>query len=269
MIIKDLSNTSFEEVTACFLKAFEDYFVKLPQDIEYWRSRFLVARVDWKLSFGMFDKDQLVGYIINGIDHHNGKLTAYNTGTGVLPNYRGKAIVDQLYAHALPLLKTRGIEKCLLEVICENERAIKVYERIGFNIIRHLRSFNGDLSKTPSNNKLQKCHFSEVLNSGLYKADHYTWDNSAEAVKISKNASTYCLGDPASPKAYLVIDPSGNIIQLESVNKDYFQILKAAGNIFQEVKIKNVDARREDLLEALQKLHFRNTVNQYEMEMFL
>jgi ribosomal protein S18 acetylase RimI-like enzyme len=267
--IKDLSSTPFEEVIACFLKAFEGYFVKLPEDIEYWRSRFIIARVDWSLSYGMFDGEKLVGYIINGIDQHNGQPTAYNTGTGVLSEYRGKAIVDQLYDHALPLLKAQKIEKCLLEVICENERAIKVYERIGFKITRHLRTFSGNLPETTSGKRFQKCHFSQVLYSGLYKAEHYAWDNSAEAIKMSDNIQTYCLMDGDTPEAYFSIDPAGNIVQLESKSRDYKHLLNAAGSVAREVKLKNVDAQRNELLKELQKLHFSNPVNQYEMEMSL
>lgn len=269
MKIKALSSTPFEEIISCFLTAFEGYFVKLPEDIEHWRSRFIIARVKWNFSFGMFDGDQLVGYILTGIDQHNGKLTAYNAGTGVIKEYRGKSIVDQLYTHALPLMKARGVEKCLLEVICENERAIKVYQRIGFKITRHLRTFSGNLPENASNNKLQKCHFSEVLYSGLYKAEHYAWDNSAEAVKRSKNVKTYCFGEHNSPEAYLLSDTAGNILQLESVKKDYQQLLSAAGSIFNEVKLKNVGTERTELIKALEKMHFTNPVSQYEMEKFL
>src|SRR5690606_28619003 len=116
----------------------------------------------------------------------------YNTGTGILPDYRGLAIIDKLYAHAIPEFKEKGVEKCLLEVICENERAIRIYKRIGFRITRELNSFRGKLPESASGKGLQKCHFSEVLDSGLYKAEHYSWDNSAEAVNISKNLQTYC-----------------------------------------------------------------------------
>lgn len=270
MKIKTLGSIPFEEVMDCFLKAFDGYFVKLPVDLEYWRSRFVIARVDWNLSFGMFDNDQLVGYIINGLDNHNGKFTAYNTGTGVLPEYRGKAIVDQIYAHAIPLLKKNGVEKCLLEVICENERAISVYKRIGFHITRKLRTFSGNLPENPSEVMLQKCHFSEVLETDLLNPGHYAWDSAAEAVKLSgEKLQTYILGTKYAPEAYLVTGVDGNIVQLESKTGDYIKLLSAAGRIFKEVKFKNLDADREELIKVLENLHFSNSVNQYEMEMFL
>lgn len=267
MEIKDLSTTPFEKVIACFLSAFEGYFVKLPEDPDYWRERFATARVNWELSFGMFDKDQLVGYIINGIDDHNRKPTAYNTGTGVLPGYRGKAIVDKLYRHAIPLLKEQGVEKCLLEVICENERAIKVYERTGFKITRKVQSFSGHIPGEFSKNGFQKCHFQEVINSGLYKSEHYSWDNTAEAVaQMGNRVQTWCPGAQKPPEDYLVMDPEGNVIQLESKTRSYTQLLQAAGAVSKDLKLKNVDSERTGLIEALEKMHFSNTVNQYEME---
>lgn len=269
MKIKALANLPVEEVITCFLTAFESYFVKLPADVEYWKNRFTIARVDWSLSYGMFEEEKLVGFIINGIDNHNGRLSAYNTGTGILPEYRGKAIVDQLYRHAIPLLKEHGVEKCLLEVICENERAIKVYERIGFSIKRKLISFSGTLHKNSSAEELQKSDFSAVLDLDLYKPEHYSWDNSAEAVKMQKGVSTFYPGRQNPPESYLSIDAAGNIIQVESEYGDYEKLLKAAGNVVQEVKLKNVDSGRSGLIEALQKLHFSKTVGQFEMEKFL
>jgi len=268
MKIKNLAGVPFENVLSCFLSAFEGYFIKLPEDPNYWWERFTIARVNWELSFGMFDEDELVGYIINCVDQHRESLTAYNTGTGVLANYRGRAIVDQLYEHAIPVLKVHGVEKCLLEVICENERALKVYNRIGFEITRQLRSFTGSLPETSSEITLQKCHFSQVIQSGLYEEALYSWDNTAKAVELMQNrVQTWCLGDPDSPEAYLVIDNAGNIIQLFSKSDKYPELLTAAGPLAKEVMLKNVSAGRESLINTLQKWHLSNPVNQYEMEM--
>jgi ribosomal protein S18 acetylase RimI-like enzyme len=107
--------------------AFDGYFVKMPDSLDYWATRFKQARVNYHYSFGVFDASRLVAFIIQGMDIHDGQLTAFNTGTGVLPAYRGQKLVDRLYDHAIPRLKERGIQKCQLEVIQENERAIRVY----------------------------------------------------------------------------------------------------------------------------------------------
>ncbi len=270
MKIKNLASTPFDEVISCFLSAFEGYFVKLPEDKNYWKKRFIYARVDWELSYGMFDGERLVGFIINAVDNHLGKLTAYNTGTGVLVEYRGKGIVDSLYEHALPLLKQRGIEKCLLEVICENEKAKTVYERIGFQITRTLHSLTGSIPEVIPENTLQKCHFSKVLGSGLYEAKYYSWDNTAEAVVMMEDeVQTWCLGNELSPEAYLVIDETGSILQLESKSDNYELLLGSTAFVMKDVKLKNVDSDRIELINTLQKWHFSNPINQYEMVLFI
>ena len=102
MQIKSLQHISLEQIVECLLIAFEGYFVHMPTELSYWDNRFRAARVDYGLSFGVFDDDRLVAFIIQGIDIHNGEMTAFNTGTGVVPEYRGLQLVDKIYAHAIP-----------------------------------------------------------------------------------------------------------------------------------------------------------------------
>ena len=145
MQIKNLATTPLPQIVECFNLAFANYFVKMPTDVAYYEGRWRSARVDYEASIGVFDKDKLVALMIIGIDYHNGKLTAFNTGTGVIPDYKGQALVDKMYEFARPIFQKKGIQKCMLEVIQGNARAIRVYERIGFKIVRSLRCFRGGI----------------------------------------------------------------------------------------------------------------------------
>ena len=49
----------------------------------------------------------MVGFILHALDKRNNKLTAFNTGTGVISEYRGKRIVNSIYTHALKCLKEK------------------------------------------------------------------------------------------------------------------------------------------------------------------
>ena len=124
MIVKKLEGIEFDRIADCFLKSFANYYVKVPTDKNYYKNRWEMAKVDYALSYGMFDGEKLIGFIINAIDNRNGKRIAFNTGTGVLPEYRGRGIVKSIYDFAIPDLKNSGITKCLLEVIIENIKAI-------------------------------------------------------------------------------------------------------------------------------------------------
>ena len=78
---------------------------------------------------------------MTGLGEWNGKPTAYNAGTGVVPEHRGRKLTQRLYAFMLPKLRESGIEQCLLEVIQQNEAALKTYQKIGFRITRSFDCF--------------------------------------------------------------------------------------------------------------------------------
>ncbi|KAA1181018.1 GNAT family N-acetyltransferase [Paenibacillus sp. B2(2019)] len=60
----------------------------------------------------------------------------YECYKGAIPLYRGRRLVTQIYRHAFPILKEHHVQKCLLEVNQTNEKAIKVYSALGFQINR-------------------------------------------------------------------------------------------------------------------------------------
>lgn len=55
-----------------------------------------------------------------------------SVGMGVLPAYRGQGIGRQLLSACLAKAKASGITRVELEARADNERAIKLYERMGF-----------------------------------------------------------------------------------------------------------------------------------------
>lgn len=55
MIVKPLDTISFETLMICFLEAFENYYVQMPTDHEYYKKRWKAAKVRLDLSYGMFD----------------------------------------------------------------------------------------------------------------------------------------------------------------------------------------------------------------------
>ncbi|WP_205504054.1 GNAT family N-acetyltransferase [Rufibacter psychrotolerans] len=87
------------------------------------------------------DHHAAVGFILNALGDWQGRKTAYNGGTGVVPEARGQALAERMYQFCLPVLQQEGVEQCLLEVIKENTRAFLVYQRLGFEVVRHFRCF--------------------------------------------------------------------------------------------------------------------------------
>lgn len=55
-----------------------------------------------------------------------------SVGMGLLPAYRGRGIGHQLLSACLAKARSNGITRVELEVRADNDRAIKLYERMGF-----------------------------------------------------------------------------------------------------------------------------------------
>lgn len=273
MEIKNLKDTPFADVIAALSESFSDYLVPLPSEVAYWENRFKAARVDFELSFGMFDKEKLVGFIINGIDHIAGVKTAFNTGTGVTKSARGQGVTDKLYQYALPIFKDQGIQRCSLEVIEKNDRAIHVYERIGFSIQKRLKCFKGPITCMDENVVTTQVPF-DTIEAQSRATDHfYSWDNTSTSIKASgEQYKSYKVTDAGGAESgYFVINPtSGYVAQLESTTMSTdqtLQVLSGMASVSHVVKINNIDTARTPIISALLKAGLDNFIDQYEMQL--
>lgn len=232
--------------------------------------------MDYSLSFGAFDENLLVGFIIIGVDSRNEKLTAFNTGTGVLPSYRGRKIVDMLFAHAFPLFISRGITHCGLEVIQDNTRARHVYERIGFAVSRTFLCFRGTL---PAVSSVATLHPQSLKSCSIDLSSfqhHYSWEKHISSVLLSSSAvqcfevSTYT---SESRIGYFIINStSGALLQCDVYEDSalhWRELFDAIAQISQTINITNVDSRRYGLIAQLRLLNLENYINQYEMVLIM
>lgn len=270
MQVKSLETTPLKDIVSALVEAFSDYSVPMPNDVTYWENRLRIARLDPTLSFGMFDGNVLIAFILIGVDNEEGHLTAFNTGTGVLPAYRGKGIVDKLYAHVIPYFKNRDISQCALEVITTNDKAIWVYERIGFSKQRLYHCFKGGLKPQIENITLHKIDFSDVPLS--QRLQFKSWDHTDKAISLSYTYSTFEVQQNGSSIGYFVIDTAtGYIPQLNVYNNNglWNMLFNGIINLVQTVKINNIDERNTGLVQALNDAGLENFIDQYEMKMII
>lgn len=272
MEIKNLKDTSLSDIVRAISASFADYFVQLSSEVSYWEKRFTASRVNYELSYGMFEDGQLVGFIINGIDEAGGVKTAFNTGTGVMASSRGHKIIDQLYQYALPYFKAADIRQCTLEVISQNERAIHVYERIGFRTTRELKCFKGTLSVTEPEARVQQVPFADLAATVAANDPFYSWDHTGTAVAASNgHYQCYRVSCNGVASGYFILNPdTGHIIQFEAAAPDTWRaLLSGIASIRPEVKINNVNGSRAEVIAALQAAGLDNFIDQYEMQMSL
>ena len=271
MKVTPLTNTPFQKILTTFLKAFENYYVPMPTDKAYYEQRWAAAKVDFGLSYGMFDGEKLVGFIIHAVDQRFGVRTAFNTGTGVLPEYRGQRIVNAIYQFAIDDLRKKGIEKSTLEVITKNERAIRAYQGVGFEISKEYKCYAGSIqSEQEAPVKLRKWSLHDYDWDKLPRQQHYSWDFQQETL-LNANYDLYEVLHNDQPESYFISHPEKQYLAQFDVfirgDEPWKRLFAAIGQVTEAVRIINVDTRLTDKIEWIQNLGLEITVDQYEMEL--
>lgn len=276
LTIKTLETTGLSDITHAFNAAFSDYFVPFQVDQYYLYNRWKAARVDYKRSVGAFDGELLVGFLIFGIDTLGEVLTAHNAATGVIPGYRGQRLVTAMYQTAFPLLKAAGVKQSTLEVITQNQKAIKAYRASGYTVRRTLLCFSGLIcvSGEVSQDLYLRENIPLVAPPG-FSVYPQTWELSDRALQIS--ASDYaccCIEKNGELKAYVIFNRGNGFIARLGVAGNDLQ--RYAPSLFAGlaeevpfVKINNVDEKDRELVSFLLQIGLENPINQYEMYMDL
>ncbi len=139
--IRQLTNASIEEIHEAFTNAFSDYVEPLNLSLDQLKYMMERRGCDLNLSFGAFSDGHLVSFTLNGIGEWDGILTAYDTGTGTVKEFRKQGLAKRIFVESLPVLKEHKIKQYLLEVIKSNTRAFELYKKTGFQITRELDYF--------------------------------------------------------------------------------------------------------------------------------
>ena len=268
-----LSDHDFDSLYICFLAAFSDYEVDMQMSREQFRQRIVRDGVRMEMSAGAFDANQqMIGFCINGVGTWQGTETAYDAGTGVVREYRGRGVGKELFAFLTPRLKDKGIKQYLLEVLTTNTPAASLYRKLGFMDTRRLAVFRpstqiGNLSD-PSVRQIRQPDWN------LYRSfwDGYpSWQNSIDAVeRIATDtmiAAAY-LNDECVGYG-IVFTPSANLMQLavspRHRRKGIGSAILAALEPPERLKINNIDEQLTNALEFYKANGYKQVLGQYEM----
>jgi ribosomal protein S18 acetylase RimI-like enzyme len=112
-------------------------------DVPLWKFETMARRRGMvpEVSVGAFHGDRLVGFVLNGLREWGGRQTAYDTGSGVVPDFRKMGATTGMFGTTLEVLRERGVEQYLLEVIKENDPAGDLYRKQGFEVVRGLNCY--------------------------------------------------------------------------------------------------------------------------------
>lgn len=271
MKIKTLSKLPLKDQITVFNQAFADYIIEFQYTEERKLHRSQRARADLDLSIGVYDDKKLVAFIFSATGVVDGHKTVYNGGTGVIPAYRGKRLVKKMYEFAFPIWKAQGYTKMCLEVIVNNEFAIKAYESIGLSISHKLISLGGALPSGTLKNGLtldKKTNPNWSLYAPL-QAFEYAWDFCRAGVEAQADFNqTYELRSADNQLlAFAIINGDGQIAQA-GIQKpaDWLLLMKALSTQFDQLKWINIHEKEKELIGFLQSIGWKVLIEQYEMK---
>ncbi|MCF8366762.1 MAG: GNAT family N-acetyltransferase [Bacteroidales bacterium] len=227
MTIKSLENTTPDQIFESFRSAFFDYEMQLSKT----ELHAMIHRRGFNasLSFGAFHGNDLVAFTLNGTGGYNGVKTAYDTGTGTIKAYRGQGLASQIFTYSIPHLQGAGIKRYLLEVLQYNDKAISVYTKLGFKVVREFNYFSQKKEQIKTHKTIEKTDWTRELIT-IEKLNDFqkfwdfmpSWQNSIEAIS-RKPDNFIMLGALENGEAmgYCIFEPdSGDITQIAVDNNN-------------------------------------------------
>ncbi|HYK71867.1 MAG TPA: GNAT family N-acetyltransferase [Pseudoneobacillus sp.] len=136
--IKRLEECTIEEGVKAWNVGFEGYYFDATTTSENFITRVVTEGLSPRLSIVAFKDKEPVGIVKNGVRLVNGKKVAWNGGTGVASQLRKQGIGHILMEETLRIYREEGVDVATLEAISDNERAIALYQKIGFEVVDNL-----------------------------------------------------------------------------------------------------------------------------------
>jgi ribosomal protein S18 acetylase RimI-like enzyme len=213
--IRSLGQTSFDAIYKAFSLAFADYELQLnAQQLQTMLKR---RGFDPDLSFAAFEGNEINAFTLNGTGLYNGVPTAYDTGTGTVPAYRGQGLATEIFEYSIPYLRENGIRQYLLEVLQHNTSAASVYRKLGFEVSREFNYFRQDMqairnetAETGNSFTVKQINIEEFSCLAEFWDFSPSWQNSFESVQrafsdfvslgafAGRNLAGYCIFEPVS-----------------------------------------------------------------------
>lgn len=270
-----LTTADFHPLYECFLEAFSDYQVDMQMSEEQFRQRVVRDRVELESSAGAFDGDRMIGFYMNGRGAWDGKQTAYDAGTGVVPDFRRRGVAEELFDFMVPQLKERGITQYLLEVLTGNERAVALYRKIGFEEVRRLAVLRSKAMMKTSGDvpgvSIRRLEEPDWDVFCAYWDGKPSWQSSIDAVEcvgdqreiVGAFVDEHCVGYG------IVHQPSGLLMQLavapafrrRGIGRRILAALSGEGIL----KVNNVDEELKGTLAFFKANGFEIVLGQFEM----
>lgn len=273
-----LENTTSQEILDCFNDAFSAYIIPLQLSKELFEWKLKSENFNPSLSVGAFDGDKLVGFILHCTDSKFAPHIVYNGGTGVIEAYRNQAITRKMYNYIIPKLKQNGIKKVLLEVIEGNHAAHQSYLKAGFETIRTLIAYKGDIEVSGINDAIEIIPSEQPLVSlSAQMSCVPSWQNASHTLdRVYDTLEVYEAHDNGAIVGYIAYNPLLKRMHQIAVYPNY-QRQKIAQTLLNFIANKhgnsqsiiNVDSSQLGVNKFLENVGLKKQIQLFEMEMHI
>lgn len=149
--IRKLSDCPLHDGVEAFNSGFEGYFHEQRVTIDSFAKRFGLEDLSPEYSLLAYHDGKPSGIIISGIKEIGGEVVAWNGGTGVATELRGRGVGKKLMDALLEVYKENNVRFATLEALSKNEAAIQLYKKMGFSVKNSLKflRYDGAFSENP------------------------------------------------------------------------------------------------------------------------
>ena len=133
-----IEKVNFQQAVETWNQGFSDYLLPITVDQKALEHRIESLKLSKKLSAIYSIKGESAGIILLGVQTFQGTKVMWVGGMAVVPKYRRNKVASKLMDYAEQLAKENQCEYLVLEVIKENERAKRLYQEKGFQLINEL-----------------------------------------------------------------------------------------------------------------------------------
>lgn len=248
--------------------SFHGYFVPMTMNAEasgeFWRTN----QIDANVSVAMHNQD---GTFIGLARMGTRGLRGWCGGFGIVPEFRGTGASVLLAEQMVQMARWHRLKTLQLEVLTQNTRAFKLYEKVGFTTTRKLFGLEINTTSLPAPTDLQvEAVPTERLLSELHQVDRPCWG--------LELASILCISTEAFVASTLSGGVNGLIVQrggdkirvLAAICQDelsdaaWAMLLRRAAGEATGIIVYNEPAS-SPLLACYQRLGFTEFFSQYEM----
>lgn len=249
-------NPPISDLYRAFMAGFSDYMIRFTMNETEFEAVFLVRDQNQpSRSIVSYVDGEPIGVLLSGVAHlESGWLTRCG-GLAIAPGCRQLGIAQELMRHFDEQAKgTR-----LLEVIQGNEQALRLYKRLGYQIIREILYYQSDLISSTATLKmipiteLFERYYPSATHRPIWQSDVRTTQQQATLIQVTE-------GDREGAllfRADVLLDVFGR-------DEDAEWLLRAAA-ANGPIKL-TLTSDRPELIEAARALGFKqDAIVQFEM----